>query len=61
MFHVLLYSELSLSYEISQGETLNYTYKLFADDLQQTKEEKEIGSHLNDYLQCLLKKGLGFP
>lgn len=60
VFHILLYRGLSLPY-CSQGETLNYTYKLFADDLQQAKEEKEIGSHLNDYLQCLLKYGLGFP
>lgn len=52
---VLLYSELLLLYQFSQGETLNYTCKLFADDVQQTKEEKEIGSHLNDCLQCLLK------
>lgn len=39
----------------------NYTYKLFADDLQQTGEAKEIGSHLNDDLQNLLKYGIGFP
>lgn len=35
--------------------------QLFADDLQQTGEAKEIGSHLNDDLQNLLKYGIGFP
>lgn len=42
MFCVLLYSELSPSYQISQGETLNYTNKLF--DLQQTKEENKLAA-----------------
>lgn len=59
VFHILLYRELSLPYCFTQGETLTYTYKLFADDLQQTKEEKEIVSHLKDYLH--FEYELGFP
>lgn len=61
VFHIFLYRGLITAILLQAGRNSKLCLQAFCRLSATDEEEKKIWSHLDDYLQCFLKSGFGFP